>query len=130
MCCLCVGTQRALSDPDRLRYASDQFYLKTLDEMSRLFPSDATAIDNTLAIAERCALEIDTGSFHLPEFPVPEGHTLESYLERRAEAGLRRAIRGDRQPSRRTVDRSPSCTTSAWDPSSRSSVAWDSPATS
>ena len=85
---LCVGTQRSLSDPDRLRYASDQFYLKTVDEMSRLFPDDAAAIDNTMAIAERCALEIDTGSFHLPDFPVPEGYSLESYLEERAWTGF------------------------------------------
>ena len=85
---LCVGTQRMLSDPDRLRYASDQFYLKSLDEMSRLFPDDAAAIDNTLAIAERCALEIETGDFHLPEFPVPEGYSLDSYLEERARRGL------------------------------------------
>jgi len=85
---LCVGTQRMLSDPDRLRYASDQFYLKSLDEMSRLFPDDAAAIDNTLAIAERCALEIETGEFHLPEFPVPAGYSLDSYLEERARQGL------------------------------------------
>ncbi len=87
---LCVGTQRALSDPDRLRYASDQFYLKSLDEMSRTFPGDAAAIDNTLAIAERCALEIDTGSFHLPEFPVPDDESIESYLERQSWDGLER----------------------------------------
>jgi len=70
---LCIGTQRALADTDRLRYASDQFYLKNVDEMRRLFPDDLEAIENTVRIAERCNLELPSGQFHLPEFPVPEG---------------------------------------------------------
>ncbi len=102
---LCIGTQRLLTDPDRLRYASDQFYLKGLDEMSRVFPKDAAAIDNTLAIAERCNLEIENGEFHLPEFPVPESYSLSSYFEERVWGGLeerleeaRRRNRADRDP--------------------------------
>ncbi|MGE0639186.1 MAG: DNA polymerase III subunit alpha [Thermoanaerobaculia bacterium] len=85
---LCIGTQRALADPDRLRYASDQFYLKNVDEMRRLFPDDLAAIENTVAIAERCNLEIPSGTFHLPEFPVPEGEAVDGYFERIAQAGL------------------------------------------
>ncbi len=85
---LCIGTQKSLSDPDRLRYASDNFYLKTAEEMHRLFPDDHQAIENTLAIAERCNLVIPTGSFHLPEFPVPEGYTLQSYFEKVVREGL------------------------------------------
>jgi DNA polymerase-3 subunit alpha len=90
---LCIGTQRALSDVDRLKYASDQFYLKSADEMFALFPEDAKAIENTLAIAERCNLEISTGEFHLPEFPVPEGYSLDSYLVEVAQHGLERRLR-------------------------------------
>ncbi len=78
---LCIGTQRRLADEDRLRYASNAFYLKSADEMFSLFPQDAAAIENTVAIAERCDVEIETGTFHLPEFPVPAGETLESYFE-------------------------------------------------
>ncbi|MCZ6508926.1 MAG: DNA polymerase III subunit alpha [Acidobacteria bacterium] len=85
---LCIGTQRNVDDPDRLRYASDQFYLKSADEMYRVFPNDAQAIENTVAIAERCALEIDMGSFHLPDFPVPSGQTLDSYLTQVTDEGL------------------------------------------
>ncbi|MEZ5314477.1 MAG: DNA polymerase III subunit alpha [Thermoanaerobaculia bacterium] len=85
---LCIGTQRALADPDRLRYASDQFYLKNVDEMRRLFPDDLAAIENTVAIAERCNLAIPSGAFHLPEFPVPEGEAVDGYFERIAQAGL------------------------------------------
>jgi DNA polymerase-3 subunit alpha len=85
---LCIGTQKTLADEDRLRYASDNFYLKTADEMRKLFPNDAAALENTLAIAERCNLTIPTGSFHLPEFPVPPGSTLQGYFAEVARAGL------------------------------------------
>jgi len=85
---LCIGTQKNLTDPDRLRYASDQFYLKTAEEMAALFPGDAAAIENTLAIAERVDLEIPRGEFHLPEFPIPEGETAQSYFDRVARGGL------------------------------------------
>ncbi len=85
---LCIGTQRNVADTDRLRYFSDNFYLKSAEEMHSLFPQDHAALDNTLAIAERCNLVIPTGSFHLPEFPVPAGYTLQSYFAEVARAGL------------------------------------------
>ena len=89
---LCIGTQRMVSDTERLKYASDQFYLKGAEEMHRLFPDDGEAVENTLAIAERCNLELPTGEFHLPEFPVPDGESLESYLRRIARDGLDRRL--------------------------------------
>ncbi len=79
---LCIGTQRTLADTDRLKYASEEFYLKTADELFSRFPDDAQAIENTLAIAERCNLEIPSGTFHLPEFPVPKGYDLDSFFEK------------------------------------------------
>jgi DNA polymerase-3 subunit alpha len=85
---LCIGTQKSHSDPDRLRYASNEFYVKSADEMYTVFPDDADAIENTLAIAERCDLTIPMGDFHLPQFPVPEGYTLESYLAEVTRRGL------------------------------------------
>ncbi len=89
---LCIGTQRNVADTDRLRYASDEFYLKSAAEIVARFPDDRRAIENTVAIAERCDVEIDTDSFHLPEFPVPAGHTLQSYLDEVANAGLERRL--------------------------------------
>jgi DNA polymerase III subunit alpha len=89
---LCIGTQRALADTDRLRYASDQFYLKSADEIAKLFPHDRAAMENTLAIAAACDLEIPSGQFHLPEFPVPAGYTLDSYFEQVARDGLDRRL--------------------------------------
>ncbi|HYX25413.1 MAG TPA: DNA polymerase III subunit alpha [Thermoanaerobaculia bacterium] len=85
---LCIGTQKSFGDADRLRYASDNFYLKSADEMHQLFPDDHQALENTLAIAERCDLLIPTGTFHLPEFPVPAGYSLQSYFEKVAREGL------------------------------------------
>ncbi|MCP4654747.1 MAG: PHP domain-containing protein, partial [bacterium] len=85
---LCIGTQKVLSDPDRMRYVAEQFYLRTAEEMFAVFPNDAQAIGNTVGIAERCQVEIERGQFHLPEFPVPEGHTLESYFEDVTRAGF------------------------------------------
>ena len=89
---LCIGTQKMVSDPNRLKYSSDEFYLKSADEMFRVFPNDADAIENTLAIGEMCNLELPTGQFHLPRFPVPEGETLDSYLVHVAKEGLQRRL--------------------------------------
>ncbi|HNU83557.1 MAG TPA: PHP domain-containing protein, partial [Thermoanaerobaculia bacterium] len=85
---LCIGTGRTLADPDRIRYATDQFYLKSGEEMATLFPRDSEALENTLRIAERCDLKIAREKYHLPEFTVPPGHTRESYLEKIVEQGL------------------------------------------
>jgi DNA polymerase-3 subunit alpha len=89
---LCIGTQRTLSDPDRLRYASEEFYLKTGEEIERLFPGDGAAIENSLAIAERCRLDLEFGGIHLPDFPVPAGETLASFFERVAREGLEQRL--------------------------------------
>jgi len=85
---LCIGTQKTFSDPDRLKYASDNFYMKSAEEMHKIFPNDPSAIENTLAIAEKCNLVIPTGTYHLPEFPVPAGYTLQSYFDEVAREGL------------------------------------------
>lgn len=85
---LCIGTQKNIADTDRIRYASDEFYLKNAQEMLKVFPDDVTAIENTVAIAERCNLELPEGKFYLPDFPVPAGHSLDSYLTEVTNGGL------------------------------------------
>ncbi|HKV08219.1 MAG TPA: DNA polymerase III subunit alpha [Thermoanaerobaculia bacterium] len=89
---LCIGTQKTFSDTDRLKYASDNFYMKNAEEMHAIFPDDHQAIENTLAIAEQCDLVIPTGTFHLPEFPVPAGHSLQGYFEEVAREGLEQRL--------------------------------------
>jgi DNA polymerase-3 subunit alpha len=89
---LCIGTQKTLNDPDRLRYASDQFYLKSGAEMAALFPDDPQAIENTLRIAELCQVEIETGNFHLPAFPVPAEYSVDDYFRRVVKEGLEQRL--------------------------------------
>ena len=102
---LCIGTQKVLSDPDRLRYASDQFYLKTAEEMHRLFPDDGDAVERTVEVAEGCGLDLDFSTFHLPEFPVPAGETLDSYFARVARDGLDERLRELHQRGSRSLAR-------------------------
>ena len=89
---LCIGTQKMLTDPDRMKYASDNFYLKSADEMHGLFPEDHAAIENTLAIAEACDLVIPMEGFQLPEYTVPDGCSLSSYFEQVAREGLEQRL--------------------------------------
>ncbi len=66
-----------------MRYASDNFYVKSADEMHALFPEDHQALENTLAIAERCNLVIPTGTFHLPRVPGAGGLHASTLTSRR-----------------------------------------------
>jgi DNA polymerase-3 subunit alpha len=77
---LCIQTNSVLSDPTRLRFDEHEFYLKTEEEMRELFAAVPEAVENTFAVAERCNVQLELGKLMLPEFPVPEGHDLESYL--------------------------------------------------
>ncbi len=78
---LCIQTGKTLQDTNRLRFATEEFYLKTEEEMRRLFPFSEESIMNTREIARRCSVEFDFSKLHLPEYKVPEGYTLDSYLE-------------------------------------------------
>ena len=86
---LCIQTGTTMRDPNRWRFSTDQFYLKSAEEMLRVFADLPEACRNTLAVAERCNLDLAFGELHLPRYQVPEGHTLESYLRQLASEGLR-----------------------------------------
>ena len=77
---LCIQTAKTVDDPDRMRFETDEFYLKDEQEMRALFPDHPEAYDNTEKIAEACSVEITFGKYHLPEFPLPEGYTNVSYF--------------------------------------------------
>ena len=85
---ICIGTGKRLSDTDRLRFDSQEFYFKDEAEMLRLFDGVPEAVHNTLQVAERCQLEIPRPGPLLPEYEVPDGHTQESYLRHIAAVGL------------------------------------------
>ncbi len=75
---LCIQTGKTINDPKHFSFSSDTFFFKTAEEMQQSFKAYPEAISNTVEVAERCNLEIDLEGYHFPEFPVPEGETLES----------------------------------------------------
>ena len=85
---LCIQTGRTLDDPGRMRFAGDDFYLKTPEEMQGLFREYPEALSNTVKIAERCHVEFDFEHRHLPNFPLPDGLTDEAYLRQLCEKYL------------------------------------------
>jgi DNA polymerase-3 subunit alpha len=87
---LCIQTGKTMQDRDRMRFSTEQFYFKSPAEMRALFAEVPGALKHTIAIAERCNLEIPFGQIHLPRSTVPEGFTLDRYLRHLAEEGLRR----------------------------------------
>ncbi|HEY0872980.1 MAG TPA: DNA polymerase III subunit alpha [Vicinamibacterales bacterium] len=78
---LCIGTGKTVNDADRLKYHGDQFYLKTAEEMARVFGDFPEALANTVRIAERCNVDLSGTVNHLPNFDVPDGFTLDEYFE-------------------------------------------------
>ncbi|MDY4574388.1 MAG: DNA polymerase III subunit alpha, partial [Intestinibacter sp.] len=85
---LCIQMGKTLNDPGRMKFGSDEFYLKSRDEMEELFPYAIEALDNTVEIAERCNVEFDFNTIHLPNYEVPEGYTTSKYLEELCYKGL------------------------------------------
>ena len=87
---VCIATGRVLDDPKRPREYTAQQYLKTNEEMAALFAADAPdAIDNAVDLATRCNLELSLGKYYLPAFPVPDDHTLDSWIRKEAHDGLK-----------------------------------------
>ena len=87
---ICIQTQTTLDDPHRMRYVTPQFYFKSPQEMYEVFKEFPEAIRNTVAIAEKCNLELDFTKTHLPSYEPPSGKTGEAYLRELCEEGLKR----------------------------------------
>ncbi|HYN99212.1 MAG TPA: DNA polymerase III subunit alpha, partial [Actinomycetota bacterium] len=87
---LCIQTGKELSDTKRMKFDTDEFYMKSREEMVQAFPDYQDAVENTVGVAEMCDLEIDMYKMLLPTFEVPEGHTIQSYLREQAALGMRR----------------------------------------
>ena len=102
---LCIQTGKTMSDTHRMKFATDQFFFKTAEEMAQVFGEIPEALERTVAIADRCNVKIEAVQNSFPEFQVPQGHTVDTYfeavvregfatrvqiLEQRAKAGLLR----------------------------------------
>jgi DNA polymerase-3 subunit alpha len=85
---VCIGESRTLDDPRRDRRFSDQQHLRSAEEMIELFADIPEAVENTLAIARRCSVTVRMGEYFLPNYPVPEGMTMDDYFRRVSEEGL------------------------------------------
>jgi DNA polymerase-3 subunit alpha len=85
---LCIQTGKTMSDPQRMRFATDQFYFKTAEEMAQVFRELPEALERTAAIAERCNVRIEPVRNSFPDFQVPAGYTLDSYFERAVREGF------------------------------------------
>ena len=86
---LCIQTGKKLADEDRMRYEGGQYYIKSEEEMRRLFPYALEALENTQRIADRCHVEIEFGVTKLPKYDVPEGYTSWDYLNKLCYDGLK-----------------------------------------
>ena len=85
---LCIQTNKSVDDEDRMKFSSEEFYLKSGDEMAELFKAYQGAVDNTIKIAGMCDVDIAFGNYHLPQFTPPEGKQPEAYLRELCDEGF------------------------------------------
>ncbi|MCL9682484.1 DNA polymerase III subunit alpha [Legionella maioricensis] len=90
---VCIHEGYSLADPRRVQRYSSQQYLRSADEMEALFSDLPSAIANTVEISKRCSLKIDLGNNYLPNFPIPEGSTVEAYLSHLSQMGLEERLK-------------------------------------
>ena len=79
---LCIQTGRTVDEPNRMKFQTEEFYIKSEEELRQLFPNCDEAFENTVKIANMCNLEFVFNEYHLPSFPVPEGYTNEEYFRK------------------------------------------------
>ena len=85
---LCIQTGKTVDEENRMKFATEEFYLKSEEELKELFPGCEEAFENTVRIADRCNLEFTFHEYHLPSFPVPDGYTNEEYFRMLCEKGF------------------------------------------
>src|SRR6202047_4069576 len=89
---MCIQPGKTMSDGQRMKFATDQFYFKTAEEMAQVFRELPDAVTRTVAIADRCNVKIQRVSNPFPEFKVPEGHTTDSYFEKVVREGFQSRV--------------------------------------
>ncbi len=87
---MCIQTGKTVDDPNRMKFETEEFYIKSEEEMRALFPEYPEAIENTSKIAQQCQLDFEFGVYHLPEFTYPEGYDGNSLLEKLCWEGYER----------------------------------------
>ena len=92
---MCIQMGKTLADPDRMRFETQEFYIKSEEEMAELFPDWPEALENTQKIADQCEVTFQFGTYHLPEFQCPPGFTAEAYFRKLCEEGYSRRYPND-----------------------------------
>ncbi len=85
---MAIQMGKTVDDPSRMKFETEEFYIKSREEMERLFASHPEALDNTVKIAARCQVEFEFGKYHLPAFDVPQGYTAAGYLQKKCDEGF------------------------------------------
>ena len=85
---MAIQMGKTVDDPARMRFETQEFFIKTEAEMAALFPGHPEALANTVEIAKRCQVEFEFGKYHLPAFDVPAGYTAREYLQKKCEEGF------------------------------------------
>ena len=102
---MCVQTGKTVDDPGRMKFETQEFYIKSEQEMRDLFPNVPEAIDNTAKIAELCDLEFEFGNYHLPEFKLPAGETdARSYFRKLCLDGFARRYPDGTEENRKQLE--------------------------
>ena len=86
---LCIQTGRTVDEENRMKFQTEEFYLKSEEELRQLFPGCEEAFENTAKIADMCNLEFTFHEYHLPSFPIPEGYTNENYFRKLCYEGFK-----------------------------------------
>ena len=101
---MCIQTGKTVSEAERMRFETQEFYLKSEEEMRALFPERPEAADNTVKIAEKCSFDFEFGHYHLPRFRLPEGEKDSfEYLKKLCEAGFEKRYGPGREDVRRQL---------------------------
>ena len=102
---MCIQTGKTVNDAARMRFETQEFYLKSEEEMRTLFPDRPDAADNTVEIAEKCSFDFEFGHYHLPRFQLPEGEADSfEYLKKLCGAGFEKRYGAGREDARRQLD--------------------------
>jgi DNA polymerase-3 subunit alpha len=89
---ICIQTGKSIADPNRMKFQTNQFFVKSYDEMAKVFLGYEQVLRRTVGIAERCNLKLEKIQNPFPKFDVPEGETIDSYFERIARDGMARRM--------------------------------------
>jgi len=101
---LCIGTGKTLDDPTHLKFSTEEFYFKSPQEMEQIFAEVPQAIRNTIEITEKCSLQLDFETIHLPEYRIPEEGNLDVYLRSLCEEGLNKRYKEVTPEVRKRLD--------------------------